>query len=131
MVLLYRSCIQTYNEGLKHVLGVTRKRNLMKLLTEYIIKLWKYNNGIQISDINDLVKREMKKAFVMGHFDFGGLHKPEYYVYWVHFINIILLCKLYINTFWFRYEGGTFSRESSRNFTIGDRLQQSQRSSVG
>lgn len=108
MVLLYRSCIQTYNEGLKHVLGITRKRNLMKLLTEYIIKLWKYNKGIQISEINDLVKREMKKAFLMGHFDLGGLHNPEYYVYWVHFINIILLCKLYINTFWFRYEGGTF-----------------------
>ncbi|XP_060863646.1 U3 small nucleolar RNA-associated protein 6 homolog [Metopolophium dirhodum] len=77
-----RCCILTYNEGLKNVLNVTRKRNLMKLLTEYIIKLWKCNNGIRNSEINTLVKREMKKAFQVGHFHLGGLHKPEYYVYW-------------------------------------------------
>jgi len=113
MVLFYRCCILTYNEGLKHVLNVSRKRNLMKLLIEYIIKLWKCNNGLRNLEINTLVKREMKKAFQVAHFDLGGLHKPEYYVYWVNFVNIILHCKLYINKVLFRYEGGTLSRESS------------------
>ncbi|XP_003244622.2 U3 small nucleolar RNA-associated protein 6 homolog [Acyrthosiphon pisum] len=77
-----RCCIKTYNKGLKHVFNVTRKLNLMKLLTEYIIKLWKYYNTKINSEFNKWIQKEMKKAFQMGHFDLGGLHEPEYYVYW-------------------------------------------------
>lgn len=94
IVLFYRCCIQTYHKGLKCVSSDVKKRNLIKLLSEYIIQLWKSNKGIKNSQINSFVIEEMQKAFQIFHFDFGGLQKPEYYIYWVNIVNIILHCIL-------------------------------------
>jgi len=67
----------------------------MILLTENIIKFWKINKNTNDRNINILLKREMKRAFQIFHFDLGGIHEPEFYVYWVGFVNIIILhCKL-------------------------------------
>lgn len=82
----------------------------MKLLSEYIIQLWKSNKVIKNSPINSLVITEMQKAFQIFHFDFGGLQKPEYYIYWVIFVNIILPTLHIVNKVLFHYEGHNSSR---------------------
>jgi len=64
----------------------------MESLNDYIITIWKNNKSINNTEIDILVKREMKSAFQMGHFDFGGLHKPEYYIYWVSLVKITIHC---------------------------------------
>lgn len=93
-ILFYRCCIETYEKGVQNVSSDMKKRNLMILLTEHIVKIWQINKSINNWDVNVLVKRKMKNVFQMAHFDFGGVLEPEFYVYWVGFVSIIIYCKL-------------------------------------
>ncbi|XP_022181052.1 uncharacterized protein LOC111041163 [Myzus persicae] len=77
-----RCCIETYEKGVQNVSSDMKKRNLMILLTEHIVKIWQINKSINNWDVNVLVKRKMKNVFQMAHFDFGGVLEPEFYVYW-------------------------------------------------
>jgi len=69
-----------------------KKRNLNKLFTEYLVKQW-ISSSVKDEAIRCLVNRAMEQAFQKGHFELGGLHKPDYYVYWVHFVNTIINVK--------------------------------------
>lgn len=78
-----------YEKGLKTLVDKEIKRNLIEKFTEYLIKQW-LTNSIKDYEIRCAVLEAMERAFQMGHFELGGLHKPEYYVYWVSFVNIII-----------------------------------------
>ncbi|XP_026820005.1 uncharacterized protein LOC113558694 [Rhopalosiphum maidis] len=81
-----RSCIKWYEEGLKKLLNMEKKRNLNELFTEYLVKQW-ISSSVNDEAIRCLVNRAMEQAFQKGHFELGGLHKPDYYVYWAEHTN--------------------------------------------
>lgn len=89
IILLYRCCIKVYEKGLETLFDKEIKRNLIVEFTEYLIEQWLYNS-IKDYEFRYTVREAMERAFQMGHFELGGLHKPEYYVYWVSFVNIII-----------------------------------------
>ncbi|CAH1737584.1 unnamed protein product [Aphis gossypii] len=76
-----RCCIKVYEKGLETLFDKEKKRNLIENFTEYLIKQW-LTNSIKNYQIRYAVQDAMERAFQMGHFELGGLHKPEYYVYW-------------------------------------------------
>jgi len=78
-----------YEKGLETLSDKEIKRNLIETFTEYLIKQW-LTNSIKEYEIRNGVREAMERAFQMGHFELGGLHKPEYYVYWVSFVNILI-----------------------------------------
>lgn len=74
---------------MNHVFNYEKRRNLSRLFIEYIVSVWKSNGSKNMSTYG-LVNKTMEDAFQMAHNNLGGLHKPEYYVYWVCFVNIII-----------------------------------------
>lgn len=86
MILLYRCCIKVYEKGLETLFEKEMKRNLIEQFIEYLIKQW-LTNSIKDYGIRYAVREAMERAFQMSHFELGGLHKPEYYVYWVNFFR--------------------------------------------
>ncbi|XP_025206247.1 LOW QUALITY PROTEIN: uncharacterized protein LOC112602403 [Melanaphis sacchari] len=83
-----RFCIKSYQQGLKILLDMERKRTLIEFFIKYLIKQW-ISNAIKDRVIRTLVNKAMERAFHMSHYYLGGLQKPEYYVYWAEHTNEI------------------------------------------
>uniref|UniRef100_A0A2S2PF83 U3 small nucleolar RNA-associated protein 6 n=1 Tax=Schizaphis graminum TaxID=13262 RepID=A0A2S2PF83_SCHGA len=81
-----RNCIKLYEEGLRKLINMGKKRNLNELFTEYLVNQWNSISDKNMA-IRCLVNRAMEQAFHKGHFELGGLHKPDYYVYWAEHTN--------------------------------------------
>ncbi|XP_025203220.1 LOW QUALITY PROTEIN: uncharacterized protein LOC112600250 [Melanaphis sacchari] len=80
-----RSCIESYEEGLKKYLPLKNKNNLWNFYIDHIIEIRK-SYLMKNEAIRNFINKTMERVFLEAHYD-KALHKAEHYIYWAE--NVI------------------------------------------
>lgn len=84
MVLFYRNCIKTYEDGLKENLPLKNKHKLWNFYIDHVIEIRK-SYRMKKETIRNFMNETMERAFQEA-FDNKALRKPEHFIYWVCYI---------------------------------------------